>query len=115
MPASSAAAGEHDPVGGDAGLQRAMHLAHRHHVGAGAEPAERADDRLVGVRLQRIVDADAEGAERLHIGLVVVGQRGAGIAIERRADRVGNAPHRNLLDMQLAADIGEVGHRGLSY
>ena len=43
--------------------ERAAKLALRHDVGAGAEPAERRDDRLVGVRLQRVADQMVEARE----------------------------------------------------
>ena len=49
-------AGEHDLVGRNAGGERARELAARHHVGAGAEPRQRADHRLVGIRLHGVAD-----------------------------------------------------------
>ena len=45
-------AGEHDLVRRDAGGARAPQLASGDHVGAGAEPRQRRDHRLVGIRLQ---------------------------------------------------------------
>ena len=64
-------AGEHDPVGRDAAGQRPAHLALRHHVGSGAELRQRADDREVGVGLQRVADAGIGPGEGIGEGAVV--------------------------------------------
>ena len=82
-------AGEHDLLRRDPGGARAQQFAFGDHVGAGAEPGERRDHRLVGVGLERIAD------ERVDIGKgagehpVVPLQGRARIAVERRADRLG--------------------------
>ncbi len=71
MPASTAAASSAAVLptpenmifsGGNAGGERALQLAARHDVGAGAEPRQRRDHGLVGIRLHGVAD------ERGHIG-----------------------------------------------
>ena len=57
-------AGEDDLLRRDAGGERAAQLALGDHVGAGAEPRQRRDHRLVGVRLQRVADAVRRGRRR---------------------------------------------------
>ena len=97
--------------GGTPAAQRALELAAGHHVGAGAEPGQRRDHRLVGVRLDGVAD------ERRHVGEgagehpVVPLERRGGIAIERRADRLREACEIDRLGVQHAVAIGEVVHR----
>ena len=55
-------AGEHDLVGGNSGRERALQFAFGDDIGAGTEPRERRDHRLIGIRLDRVAD------ERRHIG-----------------------------------------------
>src|SRR3546814_7615376 len=51
--------------------------------------------------------------ERLGIGHVALGQRRAGIAVERRADLGGDALQRHALGAEAAIDIREMGHISL--
>ena len=78
---------EHDLVRRNAGRAGALELALRDHVGAGAEPGQRLDHRLVRVRLHGVADQRAHIREGMREHLVVPLERGGGIAIERRADR----------------------------
>ena len=82
-------AGEHDLVRRNAGRARALEFAFRDDVGAGAEPCERRDHRLVGIRLHGVADERAHVGEGAGEHLVVPLQRRGRIAIERRADRRG--------------------------
>ncbi len=75
MPASSAKAisrarladaREHDPLRRHLDRQRAAKLALRHHVHAGAEPAERGQHAEIGVRLDRIADQRIGRGRRRH-------------------------------------------------
>ena len=108
-------AGEHDLVRRDAGGARALELASRYHVGAGAEIGQRLDHRLVGVRLHGVAD------ERLHVGegvgehLVMPLQRRGRIAIERGADRLREINEIDRLGVQHAVAIGEMMHGGPAY
>ena len=106
-------AGEHDLVGGHAGRARALELAFRHHVGAGAELGQRRDHRLVGIRLHGVADQRAHVGEGAGEHLVVPLQRRGRIAIERRADAVGERVEVHRLGVQHAVAIGEVMHRAL--
>ena len=105
---------EQDLLGRNPGGQRALQLAARNHVGAGAEFCQRAQHRLVGVGLQRVAD------QRLLIGEgaaehpVMTFQRRGRIAIERRADRIRQLNQIHRLGVQHAVAIVEVIHGGLS-
>ena len=105
-------AGEHDLLRRNAGRERALQFAARNDVGAGAEPRERRDHRLVGIRLHGVAD------ERRHVGegvgehAVVPLERRGRIAIERRADGLGEAGEIDRLGVQHAVAIGEVVHGG---
>ncbi len=103
-------AGEHDLLRRHAGGERAPELALRHHVGAGAEPRQRGDDRLVGIGLQRVADQVVEAGERLVEDAVVPRQRGGRIAIERRADRRRDRRHGHVLGVQHAIPVREMVH-----
>ena len=81
-------AGEHDLVRRDAGGARALELAFRDDVGAGAELRQRAHHRLVGIRLHGVADERRHVGEGVREHAVVPLERRGRIAIERRADRV---------------------------
>ena len=91
-------AGKDDALGRHAGGQGPADLALRDGVGAGAEPRQGAQHREVGVGLHRVGDqrlaelgCAAQGvAEHPEVPL----QRGGRIDIDRRADRLGDAPAR---------------------
>ena len=106
-------AGEHDLLWRNAGGAHAAQLAARHHVGAGAEPRQRRDHRLVGIGLDRVAD------ERRHVGKgfredpVMPLQCRRRIAIERRADTAGERGKVYRLGVQSAVAIGKVMHRKL--
>ena len=103
-------AGEDDLVGGDAGGAGAAQLALRHHVHAGAEARQRGDDGLVGVGLDGVADQRVETGEGLLQHAVVPLQRRRRVAIEGRADLLGDAGEAHALRMEGAADIAEVVH-----
>ena len=103
-------AGEHDLLRRNAGRERALQLAARHHVGAGAEPRQRRDHRLVGIRLHGVADERRHVGEGLGEDAVVPLERRGRIAIERRADGLRRAREIDLLGVQHAVAIGEMVH-----
>ena len=78
--------GEHDLVRRNAGGARALQLAFRHHIRAGAELGQRLDDGLVGIRLHGVANQRIDIGESAGEHFVVPLQRRGRIAIERRAD-----------------------------
>ena len=98
----------------NAGGQRALQLAARNHVRAGAEFCQRAQHRLVGVGLHGVTD------QRLLVGKgfaehpVMALQRRGRIAIERRADRFSQLDQIHRLGVKHAVAIVEVIHGGLA-
>ncbi len=107
-------AGEHDLLGRHAGRARALELALRHHVGAGAEARQRLDHRLVGIRLQGVADERRHIGERAGEHAVMALERRRGIAVERGADLVRERGQVHRLGVQHAVPVGEVMHRLLS-
>ena len=107
-------AGEQDLVRRNAGGQRPLQLAAGHHVGAGAEFCQRAQHRLVGVRLHGVAHQRLLAGEGLAEHPVVALQGGGRIAIERRADRFRQFDKIDRLGVQHAVAIVEVIHGGLS-
>ena len=103
-------AGEHDLLRRNAGRERALQFAARDHVGAGAEPRERRDHRLVGIRLHGVADERRHIRERVGEHAVVPLQRRGRIAIERRADGLGEARKIDRLGVHHAGAIGEMVH-----
>src|SRR5215470_2474883 len=87
-----------------------MKFAFRDDIGAGAEPGKRGDDRLVGVRLQRVTNKRIDVGEGFGEDIVVPLDGGAGIAIEWRADDVGKRGEIDRFGMQDAVAIGKVMH-----
>ena len=81
-------AGEHDLVRRNAGGQRPLQFAAGHHVGAGAELRQRAQHRLVGVRLHGVAHQRLLAGEGVGEHPVVTLQGRGRIAIEWRADRL---------------------------
>ena len=92
--AGLADARENDLARRNSRRQRLRQLAARHNVGAGAQLGQRLEHRQVAIGLDRIGDQRALG-QRFGKDFVVPLQRGAGIAIERRADLFGQRvqPH----------------------
>ena len=95
MPASTAAASSPAVLptpenmifsGGTPGGERALQLAARDDVGARAEPRERRDHRLVGIRLHGVADERRYIREGIGEHAVMPFERRGRIAIERRAD-----------------------------
>ena len=103
-------AGEQDLAGGKAGGQRALQFAAGDDVGAGAELCQRAQHRLVGIRLHGVADQRLLAGKGLAEDAVVPLQRRAGIAIERRADGVGEIGQVDRLGVQHAVAIVEMVH-----
>ncbi len=105
--AALADAGEHDAPGRHAGGERALELARRDHVGAGALLGEGPDHREVGVRLDRVAQHDplpGEGREETPHLAPHAGRR---IDVGGRADRRGDRRERHRLGVQLAVPVGE--------
>ena len=68
---------EDDLFGRNASRQRAMDLALRDHVGTGAKPRQRANDRDIGVSLDRVANERVAPGERLrkHVIMPFKGRR----------------------------------------
>jgi len=107
-------AGEQDFVRRNAGGQRPLQLAAGHHVGAGAELRQRAQHRLIGVRLHGVTHQHLLAGKSLGEDAVVPFQRRGRIAIERRADRVRQLDKIDRLGVKHAVAIVEVVHGRLS-
>ena len=103
-------AGEQDLVRRNAGRQRALQFAAGHHVGAGAELRQRAQHRLVGIRLHGVADQRLLAGKGLGEDAVVALQRRGRIAIERRADGIREFGQVDRLGVQHAVAIVEVIH-----
>ncbi len=114
LPGRLADAREDDAPRRHAGGQRPRQLAARDHVGPGAQPRQRGDHRLVRVGLERIGDQVVEAGKRLLEHPVMPLERGGGIDVEGRADRLGDRLDGHLLGMQPAADVVEMVHAGVS-
>ena len=102
--------GEHDALRRNAGGERAQEFTFGDDVRPGAETSERGHHRLVRVRLQRVthkrIDIGKGGGEDIVMPL----DGGAGIAIERRADDVGQRGEVDRFGMKHAVAVGEVMH-----
>ena len=103
-------AGEQDFLRRNAGGQRPLQLAAGHHVGAGAEFCQRAQHRLVGVRLHGVAHQRLLAGKSLGEYPVVTLQRRGRIAIERRADRLRQFDQIDRLGVQHAVAIVEMIH-----
>ena len=103
-------AGEHDLFRRDAGGARAQKLAAGDDVGAGAEPGERRDHGLVGIRLHRVADQRVDVGEGAGEHPIVPLERRARIAIKRRADGLRQRGKIDGLGVQHAVAIGEMMH-----
>ncbi len=107
-------AGKHDLVPRHTGRERSLEFAAGDNVGAGAKLRQGRDHRLVGIGFERIAD------ERRHVGkgagehAIVPLQGRCRIAIERSADRLGEACEIHRLGVQHAVAISEVVHGALS-
>src|ERR1051326_882080 len=77
---------------------------------AGAEPRQRRDHRLVGVRLERVADQRRQARKSLGEYPVVTLDRRGRIAIERGADRLGQGGDAHPLGVQHAVAIDEMVH-----
>ena len=103
-------AGEHDLLRRNAGGAGAQQFAFGDHVGAGAEPGQRRDHRLVGVGLERVADERVDVGEGAGEHPVVPLQGRARIAVERGADRLGQRDQIDGLGAEHAVAVGEVMH-----
>ncbi len=102
-------AGEDDARRRDAGGEGAAQFALRDDVGAGAEQRQGADHREVRIGLDGVADRRALIGKGVGEAPILRFERGARIAIERRADGGGDARQGDAIAMQLAAAIGEAG------
>jgi hypothetical protein len=82
-------AGEHDLFRRNSGRPRAQQLAFGHHVGTGAKPRQRGDHGLIGIGFHRVTDERVDVGEGLREDAIMPLQRRGRVAIERRADGVG--------------------------
>src|SRR5580704_2452670 len=89
---------------------RAQQFAARDDIGAGAEFCQRSDYRLVGIRLQRIADQRVDIGEGAGEDFIVPLDGRARIAIERRADGVGQRVEIDRFGMEHAVAISKVMH-----
>ncbi len=103
-------AGEHDLPRRNARRESPRQFPSRHHVGAGAEPCQRCDHRLVGICLHGVAHERPHVREGASENLVMPRQGGGGIAVERRADLGRNAVERNVFGVKHASAISEVVH-----
>ena len=95
---------------GTPAARRPLQLAGRDHVHAGAEPGHGREHGLVGVGLDGEADEVVGAGERLVEHAVLPLERRGGIAIERRADGLGEAREAHALGVESAAAIVEVVH-----
>ncbi len=108
--AALADAREHDLPGRHAGCQRALQLAARDHLGAGARRGQRPDHGEIAVRLERIAEHHLLPGERLEEAPDPGPHAGRGIDVGGRADRSRDRRQRHRLRAQLAVPIAEVAH-----
>ena len=99
----------------NAGRQRPLQFAAGDHVGAGAELCQRAQHRLVGIRLHGVADQRLLAGKGLGEDPVMTLQRRGRIAIERRADGIREFGQIDRLGVQHAVAIVEMIHGELSY
>jgi hypothetical protein len=102
--------GEHDLLRRNSGGAGAQQLAPGDDVGAGAEPGQRRDHRLVGIRLHGVADQRVDVGEGVGKHPIMPLERRARIAIERRADGVRQRNEIDRFGVQHAVAISEVMH-----
>ncbi len=90
--------------------QRPFELPARHHVRPDAFLRGNGQHRLIGIGLHRIGDQRIEPGERLAHHPYMPPERRPRIAIERRADLIGNRRERHVLGKHLAIAIIEMMH-----
>ena len=105
-------AGEHDFLRRNAGGQRALQLAPRNDIGAGAELGQCGNDGLIGIRLHGVADERRHVGKRRREDLIVPLQRRRRIAIKRRADLVRKADKIDAFRVKEAVPVREMMHRG---
>ena len=93
-----------------AGAARAQKFALGDHVGAGAEPRQRRDHGLIGIRFHRIADQRVDVGEGLREHAIMPLKRRGRIAIERRADGVRQRDQIDVFGVQHAVAISEMMH-----
>ena len=116
-------AGEGDSVGRDANGERAAKLAFGDDVHAGAKPRQRGQHAEIGVGLDRVAHLGVGAGKGVGEDAIVALERRRRIAIEGRADRVGDVGEADILGMEdararnasaaSAAPVSEVVHGGL--
>src|SRR5262249_43261036 len=103
-------AGEQDLAWRDSRSQRALQFAAGDDVGAGAELCQRAQHRLVGVRLHGVAHQNLLAGEGVGEDAIMPLQRRGGVAIEGRADAVCDVQQADRLGVQHAVAIIKVIH-----
>jgi hypothetical protein len=102
--------GEDDPRGRHAGGQRARKLARGNDVRSGAECGQGLDHRLGRIRLEGKADGGVEAGQRLPECSIAIGEGGCRVAVEGRADAVGDARERRVFRVQDMVAISEGAH-----
>ena len=104
-------AGKRDPRRRRAGGPRAAQFAFGDDVHPGALGRQDRQHRLVGVRLDGVAGQRVEAGEGCGKDAVVANDRRRRIAVEGRADRVGDGGQVDVLGVQHAVARGEMVHR----
>ena len=102
--------GVNDAAGRNPGPDRHLHFPDRHHVGPAAQRAQRAQHRLIAVRLHRKADRAVHLGQRVAEDGVVPFQRRRRIDIERGADRFGNLGQGDVFGVQHAIPVIKMMH-----
>src|SRR5256885_5845733 len=103
---------EDDLLRRHARAQRAVQLAARDDIGAGAHLGQRGNHPEIRVRLDRIANEMRDVLERVVVGGVAREQGGLRVDVGGRADGVGELRQRQHLAAELAVAIREVGGGG---
>ena len=92
------------------GGKRTLEFAFGDHVGAGANPSQGCDHGLVGICLHRVADKRAHARERVGEHAVMPFYGRGRVAIEGRADLLGDGGEIHRLVVERAVAIDEVMH-----
>ena len=102
--------GEDDGISRNTGGHRLADLALRDRVGTCAEPRQCLEDGEVAVGLHREENAGLRRADGLCEKVVVPLERGGGITVEGRADRIREGGDVDVLGVEPTVAVGEVMH-----
>ena len=99
-----------DAVRRNAGGQRPAQFADGDHVDPGAEPRERLQDSLVGIRLHRVADHGVDAVERFGKDPVVAFEGCRRIDVEGRTDGLGDLRQGNVFGVEDAVAVLKMVH-----